>query len=157
MNNNTHGVQHRNNALSVAPSLDEVVEMDVPSERASFDKRALYVSAACMLLATFAVFIAQALQALIALCTNISFFGRWSILPTSPADNSLGLFVLVVPVIGGLVVGVMARYGSSGIRGHGIPEAMENVLVNESRIHPLLLFLKPISTAIAIGSGGPFG
>ncbi len=110
-----------------------------------------------MALAVAAVFIAQALIRLIALVTNISFFGKFSFDITSPAGNTLGLFVLVVPIIGGLIVGVMARYGAKGIRGHGIPEAMEQVLLNESRIHPLITFLKPLSAAIAIGTGGPFG
>jgi H+/Cl- antiporter ClcA len=63
----------------------------------------------------------------------------------------------LVPVIGGLIVGVMAKYGSSKIKGHGIPEAMEAVLVNRSRIEPRVAILKPISAAIAIGTGGPFG
>ena len=110
-----------------------------------------------MALAVVAVFIAQALTRLIALVTNLSFFGKFSFDITSPSVNTLGLFVLVVPVIGGLIVGVMARYGSKGIRGHGIPEAMEQVLLNESRIPPLMTFLKPLSAAIAIGTGGPFG
>src|SRR5207248_4831051 len=75
----------------------------------------------------------------------------------SPAGNHLGPFVIAIPVIGGLIVGVMARYGSKAIRGHGIPEAMEQVLTNQSRIPPRITFLKPLSSAIAIGTGGPFG
>ncbi|HET8711764.1 MAG TPA: chloride channel protein, partial [Spongiibacteraceae bacterium] len=74
-----------------------------------------------------------------------------------PADNHLGLWVVVVPVLGGLIVGVMARWGSRAIRGHGIPEAMEQVLLNESRIPARITWLKPVSSAIAIGTGGPFG
>ena len=115
------------------------------------------ISLISMGLAVVAVFIAQALVRLIAFVTNISFFGTFSFAITSPSVNTLGLFVLVVPIIGGLIVGLMARYGSKGIRGHGIPEAMEQVLSNESRIPPLMTFLKPISAAIAIGTGGPFG
>jgi H+/Cl- antiporter ClcA len=65
--------------------------------------------------------------------------------------------VIIVPVIGGLIVGIMARFGSAAIRGHGIPEAMEQVLTNESKIKPVITFLKPISSAISIGTGGPFG
>ncbi len=110
-----------------------------------------------MLLASATVFIAQGLQALIALFTNIAFFGVFSFESTSPANNHLGIGVLLLPIVGGLLVGVMARYGSSAIRGHGIPEAMEQVLLNQSRIHPLMTFLKPVSSAIAIGTGGPFG
>ena len=76
---------------------------------------------------------------------------------TSPAGNHLGLWVLVIPVIGGVIVGLMARYGSEGIRGHGIPEVIEKILQGQSRIAPRLTFLKPLSGAIAIGTGGPFG
>jgi H+/Cl- antiporter ClcA len=91
------------------------------------------------------------------LVTNLSFFGRLSTAFNSPAGNRLGIWVLVVPVIGGVIVGLMARYGSEGIRGHGIPEVMEKVLGGQSRIAPRLTFLKPLSGAIAIGTGGPFG
>ncbi|MGD0291858.1 MAG: chloride channel protein [Candidatus Binataceae bacterium] len=94
---------------------------------------------------------------LIGLVTNLSFYGRLSASFVSPAANQLGLLVLVVPVIGGVVVGLMARYGSEAIRGHGIPEVMERVLANESRIAPRIGILKPISAAIAIGTGCPFG
>ncbi len=128
-----------------------------PREPARIDKRVVIVSLSAMALAVAAVFVAQALVRLIALVTNLSFFGIFSFALTSPAGNTLGLFVLIVPVIGGLIVGLMARYGSKGIRGHGIPEAMEQVLSNESKIPPLMTFLKPISAAIAIGTGGPFG
>lgn len=76
---------------------------------------------------------------------------------SSPADNSLGIFVIAVPVIGGIIVGLMALYGSKAIRGHGIPEAMEQILTNQSKIKPTITYLKPISSAIAIGTGGPFG
>jgi H+/Cl- antiporter ClcA len=100
---------------------------------------------------------AQGLTALIGLITNVAFYGRLSARFTSPADHQLGLWVITVPVVGGLIVGLMARYGSKAIRGHGIPEAMEQVLFNKSRIPPRLTFLKPVSAAIAIGTGGPFG
>ena len=94
---------------------------------------------------------------LIDFLTNFFFYGRFSFEPSSPASHTLGLFVMAIPVIGGLIVGLLARYGAKAIRGHGIPEAMEQILVNKSRIPPLLLFLKPVSAAIAIGTGGPFG
>ncbi len=146
------------NGLPIAPSMGAALaSIHVPQQESSFTNRSLLLTAACMLLAVIAVFIAQGLQYLIALCTNIAFYGQFSFIAHSPAENTLGLGVLVVPVIGGLVVGVMARYGSSAIRGHGIPEAMEQVLTNQSRIHPWLTFLKPLSSAIAIGTGGPFG
>src|SRR5207302_2840060 len=89
--------------------------------------------------------------------TNLAFFGRLSTEFSSPAGNHLGLWVIAVPVLGGVIVGLMARYGSKAIRGHGIPEAMEQVLTNQSRIPPRITFLKPLSAAIAIGTGGPFG
>ena len=76
---------------------------------------------------------------------------------SAPATIISGLWVIVTPVIGGIIVGIMARYGSDKIRGHGIPEAMEAVLINRSRIEPKVAILKPISAAIAIGTGGPFG
>jgi H+/Cl- antiporter ClcA len=91
------------------------------------------------------------------LITNLSFYGRFSFSFISPAHNHLGVFVILIPVIGGLIVGVMARYGSAGIRGHGIPEAMEHILFGGSRIPARLTLLKPLSAAIAIGTGGPFG
>jgi H+/Cl- antiporter ClcA len=101
--------------------------------------------------------VAFALYKLIGLVSNLVFYHRWSADFTSVRFHSLGLWVIVVPVVGGLVVGVMAKYGSSKIKGHGIPEAMEAVLFNRSRIQPRVAILKPISAAIAIGTGGPFG
>ncbi|HTQ09446.1 MAG TPA: chloride channel protein, partial [Fimbriimonadaceae bacterium] len=83
--------------------------------------------------------------------------GRFSVESLPPTTAHIGLLVLVVPVVGGVIVGVMARFGSRAIRGHGIPEAMEQILTNESRIPPRLTFLKPVSSAVAIGTGGPFG
>jgi CIC family chloride channel protein len=101
--------------------------------------------------------VAYALYKLIGLFTNLFFFHRWSTDFTSVRLHHLGPWVILVPVVGGLVVGVMAKYGSSKIKGHGIPEAMEAVLTSRSRIEPKVALLKPISAAIAIGTGGPFG
>jgi chloride channel protein, CIC family len=101
--------------------------------------------------------IAFLLYKLIGLLTNISFYGRFAVDFTSARHNHLGLWVIPIPVIGGIIVGIMAKYGSSKIKGHGIPEAMEAVLFNRSRIQPRVAILKPISAAIAIGTGGPFG
>src|SRR5690349_2668141 len=101
--------------------------------------------------------VAQALLRLIALITNLAFFGRLGFGAASPAGHHLGLWLILVPVLGALAVGLMARYGSPAIRGHGIPEAMEQVLLNQSRIPPRLFFLKPLSAAVSIGTGGPFG
>ncbi len=89
--------------------------------------------------------------------TNLFFFQTISLAQRSPADNHLGVLVILIPAIGGLVVGLMARYGSEKIRGHGIPEAIEAILFGKSRMSPKIAILKPLSSGIAIGSGGPFG
>jgi H+/Cl- antiporter ClcA len=101
--------------------------------------------------------IAFLLYKLIGLFTNFFFFHRLSADFSSARLNHLGLWVIITPVIGGIIVGFMAKYGSQKIKGHGIPEAMEAVLANRSRIEPKVAILKPISAAIAIGTGGPFG
>jgi H+/Cl- antiporter ClcA len=101
--------------------------------------------------------VAYVLYRLIGLFTNLFFFHRWSDQFVSVRFHHLGPWVIVTPVIGGIIIGFMAKYGSSRIKGHGIPEAMEAVLVNRSRIEPRVAILKPISAAIAIGTGGPFG
>ncbi|HMU60505.1 MAG TPA: chloride channel protein [Gemmatimonadales bacterium] len=121
------------------------------------DRRLLLVSGLAIVIALGAGVLAEALMALIGLVTNLSFYGRWSLAFTSPAGNTLGAWVIVVPVVGGLIVGVLARWGSPAIRGHGIPEVMERVLVGESRIPPRVTLLKPVGSAISIGTGGPFG
>jgi chloride channel protein, CIC family len=113
-----------------------------------------FLSAAIGLLAGI---VAYALYKLIGLFTNLAFYHRWAADFTSARYETLGAWVILVPVIGGLIVGIMAKYGSSKIKGHGIPEAMEAVLTNRSRIEPKVALLKPISAAIAIGTGGPFG
>jgi CIC family chloride channel protein len=89
--------------------------------------------------------------------TNIFYFQKFSFGEAQPDPQHLGWISVFIPVIGGLLVGLMARFGSKAIRGHGIPEAMEQILSNESRIHPQMMILKPLSSAISIGSGGPFG
>ncbi len=101
--------------------------------------------------------IAFVLLKLIALFTNLFFFQRLSFTAVSPADNTLGWLVVLIPIAGALVIGLMARYGSERIRGHGIPEAIEAILLNGSRVQPKIAILKPLSSAISIGSGGPFG
>jgi len=102
-------------------------------------------------------FVALALLRLIGLVTNLSYFGRWSTAMVSPVGNHLGVYSVFVPIAGALIIGVMARYGSERIRGHGIPEAIESILLSGSRIEPKVAILKPISSAISIGTGGPFG
>ncbi len=101
--------------------------------------------------------IAWILYKLIGLFTNLFFFHRFDTAFVSPRMSHLGAWVIFIPVIGGLIVGFMAKYGSSKIKGHGIPEAMEAVMFNRSRIQPRVAILKPLSAAIAIGTGGPFG
>src|SRR5437879_2826141 len=101
--------------------------------------------------------VALALLRLIGLFTNLFYFGRWSTTMVSPIGNHLGVYSVLVPVAGALIIGVMARYGSERIRGHGIPEAIEAILINGSRVEPKVALLKPLSSAISIGSGGPFG
>src|SRR5918911_1000862 len=109
------------------------------------------------LIGILAGIVAFALYNLIAFFSNLFFFGRFSLVLTGLENNRLGPWVILLTTAGGLVVGVMAKYGSSKIRGHGIPEAMEAVLTNRSRIAPRVALLKPLSAAIAIGTGGPFG
>src|SRR5437588_10474956 len=101
--------------------------------------------------------VAYVLYRLIGLFTNLAFYHRWSTAFLSPGFTHLGPWVIVTPVIGGIIIGILAKHGSEKIKGHGIPEAMEAVLVNRSRIEPRVAILKPLSAAIAIGTGGPFG
>ncbi|MFM0206968.1 chloride channel protein [Paraburkholderia sediminicola] len=113
------------------------------------------VLAACIgAVSTLAAFV---LLNLIHLFTNLFFFGVLSFADRSPAHNTLGAWVILVPVAGGLIVGLMARYGSEKIRGHGIPEAIEAILFGKSKMSPKVAILKPLSSGIVIGSGGPFG
>ncbi|MFI4968422.1 MAG: chloride channel protein [Gammaproteobacteria bacterium] len=100
---------------------------------------------------------AYVLFGLIALCSNFVFYHRLSTVLPSITTNPLGLWIIVIPALGGLIVGLMAKYGSSKIRGHGIPEAIEAIIINKSRIAPRVAILKPLSAAVAIGTGGPFG
>ena len=101
--------------------------------------------------------LAFALIRLIGLVTNLFYYRRFSFQFSSPAGSPLGVAAVIVPILGGLIIGFMARYGSERIRGHGIPEALEAILIGGSRMQPRVALLKPISSAIAIGSGGPFG
>jgi CIC family chloride channel protein len=119
--------------------------------------RVISISLLAIAIGFVAAFIAAALLKLIGLCTNLFFFQRLSTELVSPAGHHLGPFVVLVPVAGALLIGAMARWGSERIRGHGIPEAIEAILMNGSRVEPKVAFLKPLSSAISIGSGGPFG
>lgn len=147
-----------NNGIPVSISLTSTLESENIGPRITQDKkRLLLISALAVLTAACISVIAKFLIYLIDFISNIAFFGEFSIEYMNPAFNKLGLWVIVVPAIGGVVVGLMALYGSKAIRGHGIPEAMEQVLTNQSRIKPALTYLKPLSSAVAIGTGGPFG
>ncbi len=145
--------------LPVAPSMaPALADAAVTAPGTVVDRRVVFISGVAMLVAVAAGLVAQLLTRLINLVTNIAFHGgRLSLASASPSGHRLGPWVILVPSLGGLVIGLMARYGSKAIRGHGIPEAMEQVLTNESRIPARMTFLKPISAAISIGTGGPFG
>jgi len=119
--------------------------------------RVVPISALAICIGVFAAYIALLLMKLIGFFTNLFFFQRINTALTSPEGHQLGPFVIIVPILGALVVGLMARYGSDKIRGHGIPEAIEAILMNGSRVEPKVALLKPLSAAISIGSGGPFG
>jgi len=125
--------------------------------KAPVNKRVLYLSVQVIINAILIGGMAKCLVFLIDLITNLSFHGRFSFEPASPAGNSLGWLVVLVPIAGSILVGIMARYGSTAIKGHGIPEAMEKIILEDSRIPPAITFLKPLSAAISIGTGGPFG
>src|SRR5918911_2146849 len=145
-------------ALPVAPSLSPTLAAArVPPERVLVDRRVVFISILAVVIAMAAGAVAQILTRLIWFVTNVSFYGRFSAQYVTPAANTLGGWVVLIPVLGGIIVGLMARYGSAAIRGHGIPEAMEQVLLNRSRIPARITLLKPVSAAIAIGTGGPFG
>ena len=145
-------------ALPVAPSLGPTLRrLAFPHHGTHVGGRVVVLTGLAVGLAVAATAAAQLLGTLIALATQLAYHGRWSTAPAAPAPHHLGTFAVAVPVIGGVIVGIMARYGSRAIRGHGIPEAMEQVLTNDSRVPLRMTFLKPLSAAIAIGSGGPFG
>ncbi|WP_291270445.1 chloride channel protein [Geothrix sp.] len=128
-----------------------------PRITAVLDGRVAFIGLLATALGLALGLIAEGLLRLIGLVTNLAYYHRFSASFTSPAGHHLGWSALFVPVAGGLIVGLMARYGSAAIRGHGIPEAMEQILLNESRIPPRITLLKPLSAAVAIGTGGPFG
>jgi H+/Cl- antiporter ClcA len=119
--------------------------------------RLLAIAALAIAIGAIGAVVAWLLLRLIGLFTNLFFFQRFDTAFTSPAGNQLGLLAALVPVAGALLVGLLARYGSERIRGHGIPEALEAILTRGSRVEPRVALLKPLSAAISIGSGGPFG
>jgi chloride channel protein, CIC family len=119
--------------------------------------RVIPITLLAVAIGLLAAFVALALLRMIGFFTNLFFYQRVSTELVSPAGNRLGALAIVVPVVGALVIGLLARYGSERIRGHGIPEAIESILLKGSRVEPRVAFLKPLSSAISIGSGGPFG
>ena len=140
-------------------------KMTHPAEAAGMDKlgdftmtsRALWITVLALPIGFVSAYIALALLRLIGIFTNLFFYQRWGTALVSPAGNQLGVWEILVPVGGALIIGFMARYGSERIRGHGIPEAIEAILINGSKVEPKVAILKPLSSAISIGSGGPFG
>jgi len=122
-----------------------------------FRRRLFFMSLMAVLVGVAAGFAAYGLYALIRLVSNLVFYQQLSMANLLPSQNHLGWWVIPVPIIGALIVGLMAKYGSAKIRGHGLPEAMEAVLFNQSRVAPRVALLKPTSVAIAIGTGSPFG
>jgi H+/Cl- antiporter ClcA len=157
-------------AVPIAPALDATLD-DAHVTRGStmLGRRILWIGLLSVVLGIAAAEIAQLLMFMINIITDITFYGRVSDVINrpitkdsgsfvlSPANNHLGPWVIIMPAIGGLIAGAMARWGSRAIQGHGIPEAMEQILQNEANIPPRVTWLKPVSSAFAIGTGGPFG
>src|SRR5690349_5215970 len=146
------------NRIPIAVSLDANFQQQDLSPAFKSDKqRLLYIVCIAVGIAAVISVIAKVLIYLINFITNLAFHHSLSIHESSPATNQYGLWVILIPAAGGIIVGLMAMYGSKAIRGHGIPEAMEQILTNKSKIRPSITYLKPISSAISIGTGGPFG
>jgi CIC family chloride channel protein len=144
-------------SIPLSTSLTGLYRKALASRNSPVNKRVLYLSLQVIGNAIVIGGVAKGLVYLIDLITNLSFYGRFSFEAASPADNHLGPLVVIVPIAGALIVGLMARFGSKAIAGHGIPEAMEKIILADSRIPPALTFLKPLSAALSIGTGGPFG
>jgi len=123
----------------------------------SVDRRLALVSLIALVVGLLGTVAAVLLLDMIRFFTNLFWFGQADLVARSPADNHLGAWAMLVPAAGGLVVGLIARFGSEKIRGHGIPEALEAILFGKSRMSPKVAVLKPLSSGIVIGSGGPFG
>lgn len=144
--------------IPISPNLSQSFDAGEFQARRKENKNRIFIIASIAFVLAVAVsFIARLLMDLIELITTFSFYGKFEVSQAGPAGNTLGIWVILVPAAGGLIVGLMALYGSKAIRGHGIPEAMEQILTNQSKIKPAITWLKPISSAITIGTGGPFG
>src|SRR6185312_4915029 len=144
--------------IPISLSMEPLLEEEGIARRHTIKlTRLLYICMLAILNALLVSVIAKVMVMLINIVTGISFHGYATTGEIAPTGNHLGLWVILVPVVGGVIVGIMARFGSMAIRGHGIPEAMEQVLTNQSKIPPIVTLLKPLSAAISIGTGGPFG
>ena len=124
-------------SISLNESLDD---QNIDTVVTPHKKRMLYISALAVGIGVLISLIAKVLVNLINLISNISFHGNFSVEYQSPATNTLGLWVILIPAVGGIIVGLMALYGSKAIRGHGIPEAMEQILTNQSKIRPSITY-----------------
>ena len=133
--------------------------MELMNEKGDFTAglRLLWISALAVGVGALCAFVAVALLWLIGLFTNLFYYHQLSAAARTPAGHALGVLAVAVPAVGGLLIGLMARYGSDRIRGHGIPEAIEAILIGRSRMSAKVALLKPLSSAVSIGSGGPFG
>lgn len=138
--------------MNVAGTKDHVQLADFTT-----DRRVLLLSGMAVIIGAISSLVAYVLVWLINVFTNLAYYQRLSAQAASPAGNQLGVWAVLVPVIGGLIIGLIARFGSEKIRGHGIPEALEAILIGRSRMEPKVAILKPVSSAISIGTGGPFG
>jgi len=143
--------------IPLSTSLGSLDEHGISKRTRPVNKRVFYLSIQVVCNAIIIGVVAKGLVYLIDFITNVSFYGRFSFEYAAPAGNQLGLAVIAIPIVGAVAVGLMARFGSRAIGGHGIPEAMEKIILEESRIPPAITFLKPLSAALSIGTGGPFG
>lgn len=149
-NNTTEG-------LPVSPSLVPTIDsMEAPPRHALIDRRVLFICGLSVVLGAIAAVCAVVLLNLISFITHLCFYGTISTAKLTVPPH-FGPWVILVPVAGGIIIGLMIRYGHQAVAGHGIPEAMEQVLTNQSRIPPRLTLLKPLGAAISIGTGGPYG
>jgi CIC family chloride channel protein len=150
--------QEHQNRIPISVALDgALIQQDLAPGRGQDKRRLLYISFLAVVVAILISGAARCLVWLINGLTHLFFHGQLSVGPASPVGHPYGIWVVFIPALGGLAVGLMALYGSKAIRGHGIPEAMEQILTNNSKIRPSITYLKPISSAISIGTGGPFG
>jgi H+/Cl- antiporter ClcA len=121
------------------------------------NSRVLRITSLALVIGAVCGFVALALLRLIALFTSLFYYHEVSFVTREPTLEVWGMAAILVPVVGGLIIGLMARYGSEKIRGHGIPEALEAILFGKSLMNAKVAILKPLSSAVSIGSGGPFG